>query len=117
MRPSVFLQCWWGLAESGERPDAATLAMALEDRDRSLLFEIGSLKPPPRSTWEEAESCLVVLRRRRAEEELAVVQKQIEPQAAAAGAGGEMRRLPGAQTGASLQGGLTLRFGSDADPK
>ena len=55
--------------ESGERPDAAALAMALEDRDRRLLFEIAfeSGAPP---TWEEAESCLDVLRRRRAEEEL-----------------------------------------------
>src|ERR1039458_6824757 len=78
--------------ESGERPDAAALAMALEDRDRRLLFEIAfeSAAPP---TWEEAESCLAVLRRRRAEEELAVVQKQIESQAAAADAGGELRRL------------------------
>ena len=86
--------------ESGERPDAASLAMALEDRDRRLLFEIAfEAAAPP--TWEEAESCLAVLRRRRAEEELAVVQKQIETQAAAAGAGGELRRLAGAQTGTS----------------
>ena len=78
--------------ESGERPDAATLAMALEDRDRRLLFEI-AFEAAAAPTWEEAASCLAVLRRRRAEEELAVVQKQIETQAAAAGAGGEMRRL------------------------
>src|ERR1700688_1822426 len=78
--------------ESGERPDAASLAMALEDRDRRLLFEI-AFESAAAPTWEEAESCLAVLRRRRAEEELAVVQKQIETQAAAAGAGGEMRRL------------------------
>jgi DNA primase len=80
--------------ESGERPDAATLAASLDDRDRRLLFEIAfeSSAPP---TWEEAESCLAVLRRRRAEQELAAVQKQIESQAAAvgAGAGGELRRL------------------------
>jgi DNA primase len=78
--------------ESGTRPDAAALAMALEDRDRRLLFEIAfeSAAPP---NWEEAESCLAVLRRRRAEEELAVVQREIETQATAAGAGGEMRRL------------------------
>ncbi|HEV2520877.1 MAG TPA: DNA primase [Candidatus Acidoferrales bacterium] len=79
---------------SGTRPDASALAMALEDRDRRLLFEIAfeSAAPP---TWEEAESCLSVLRRRRAEEELATVQKQIETfaAAAAAGAGGELRRL------------------------
>jgi DNA primase len=80
------------VCEAGERPDAATLAMALEDRDRRLLFEIAfeSGAPP---TWEEAESCLAVLRRRRAEEELAAVQRQIESQAAAAGASGELRRL------------------------
>jgi DNA primase len=79
---------------SGTRPDAATLAMALEERDRRLLFEIAfeSGAPP---TWEEAESCLTVLRRRRAEEELSVVQKEIESLAAAAGAGAgsELRRL------------------------
>jgi DNA primase len=79
---------------TGVRPDAAELALALEDRDRRLLFEIAfeSGAPP---TWPEAESCLAVLRRRRAEEELSAVQKQIESFAAAAGAGagGELRRL------------------------
>ncbi len=78
--------------ESGVRPDAAALAMALEDRDRRLLFEIAFESAAP-STWEEAESCLAVLRRRRAEEELAAVQRQIESLAAAAGASGEMRKL------------------------
>ncbi|HEV7966367.1 MAG TPA: DNA primase [Candidatus Acidoferrales bacterium] len=79
---------------SGLRPDAAELALSLEDRDRRLLFEIAfeSAAPP---TWAEAESCLTVLRRRRAEEELSAVQRQIELFAAAAGAGagGELRRL------------------------
>ncbi|MGA7796604.1 MAG: DNA primase [Candidatus Acidiferrales bacterium] len=79
---------------TGVRPDAAELALALEERDRRLLFEIAfeSAAPP---TWEEAQSCLAVLRRRRAEEELSTVQKQIETFAAAAGAGagGELRRL------------------------
>jgi len=79
---------------TGARLDAAELALALEDRDRRLLFEIAfeSAAPP---TWEEAESCLAVLRRRRAEEELSTVQRQIESFAAAAGAvaGGELRRL------------------------
>jgi DNA primase len=77
---------------TGVRPDAAELAVALEDRDRRLLFEIAfeSAAPP---TWEEAQSCLAVLRRRRAEEELSAVQRQIESFAAAAGAGGELRRL------------------------
>jgi hypothetical protein len=81
-----------GACVSDGRPDAASLAMTLEDRDRRLLFEIAfETGGPP--TWEEAESCLAVLRRRRAEEELATVQKQIETQAAVAGAGGELRRL------------------------
>ena len=79
---------------TGTRPDAAELAVALEDRDRRLLFEIAfeSGAPP---TWAEAQSCLAVLRRRRAEEELSAVQRQIESFAAAAGAtaGGELRRL------------------------
>src|ERR1700736_3239773 len=74
--------------ESGERPDPASLATALEDRDRRLLFEIAfETGAPP--TWEEAESCLSVLRRRRAEQELATVQRQIETEAAVAGGGGE----------------------------
>ncbi len=79
---------------TGVRPDAADLALALEERDRRLLFEIAfEAAAPP--TWEEAESCLAVLRRRRAEEELSSVQRQIESFAAAAGAGagGELRRL------------------------
>jgi DNA primase len=78
----------------GARPDAATLALALEDRDRRLLFEIAfEAAAPP--TWEEAESCLAVLRRRRVEEELSEVQKQIESLAASASAsaGSELRRL------------------------
>jgi DNA primase len=78
--------------ESGERPDAASLAIVLEDRERRLLFEI-AFETAAAPTWEEAESCLAVLRRRRAEEELATVQRQIETQAAVAGSGGELRRL------------------------
>jgi DNA primase len=76
------------------KPDAAALAMSLEDRDRRLLFEIAFESGAP-SSWEEAQSCLDVLRRRRAEEELSAVQRQIESFAAAASAtaGGELRRL------------------------
>ena len=88
------LEALVGAAAEGVRPDAATLALVLEDRDRRLLFEIAfETAAPP--TWEEAESCLAVLRRRRAEEELSVVQKQIESFAAAtsAAAGGDLRRL------------------------
>jgi DNA primase len=81
-----------GACESGERPDAAALALALEDRDRRLLFEI-AFEAAAAPTWEEAESCLAVLRRRRAEEELASVQREIETKAAAAGSSGELRTL------------------------
>ncbi|HEX4643824.1 MAG TPA: DNA primase [Candidatus Acidoferrales bacterium] len=79
---------------TGNRPDAAALALSLDGRDRRLLFEIAfETAAPP--TWPEAQSCLEVLRRRRAEEELSAVQRQIESFAAAAGAaaGGELRRL------------------------
>ena len=86
------LEALVGVCELGERPDAASLSMALEERDRRLLFEIAfETGGPP--TWEEAQSCLAVLRRRRAEEELATVQRQIETQAAVAGSSGELRRL------------------------
>jgi DNA primase len=78
--------------ESGERPDAASLAMALEDRDRRLLFEI-AFETGASPTWEEAESCLAVLRRRRAEQELSAVQRQIEPQSTVPNSSAEMRRL------------------------
>jgi DNA primase len=67
---------------SGERPDAASLANQLEEKDRRLLFEI-LFEPAAEATWEEAESCLAVLKRRQAEAELAEVQKQIESQPAA----------------------------------
>lgn len=77
---------------TGVRPDAAALAMALDDRDKRLLFEIAFETAAPPS-WPEAQSCLAVLRRRRAEEELSAVQREIETIGAAATAGGELRRL------------------------
>src|SRR5438445_566670 len=86
------LEALVGVCELGALPDAASLAMALEERDRRLLFEI-AFEAAAAPTWEEAESCLAVLRRRRAEEELATVQRQIETQAAVAGSSGELRRL------------------------
>jgi hypothetical protein len=81
-----------GACESGERPDAAILALALEDRDRRLLFEI-AFETAATPTWEGAESCLMVLRRRRADQELAAVQKQIDAQSTAAWASAELRLL------------------------
>ena len=61
----------------GERPDAATLAAALEERESRMLFEI-LFEPSAEATWEEAESCLGVLRSRSVQEELADLQKKIE---------------------------------------
>ena len=72
----------------GERPDAATLAAALEERERRMLFEI-LFEPSAEATWEEAESCLGVLRNRSLRQELADLQKKIEAKAAPA----ELTRL------------------------
>jgi DNA primase len=65
------------ISKVGEHPDPATLAAALEERDRRLLFEV-LFEPVPEPTWDDAENCLSVLRNRRVEEELAVLQKKIE---------------------------------------
>jgi DNA primase len=68
------------ISRVGERPDAATLGAALEDRERRMLFEV-LFEESADPTWEEAESCLGVLRSRYLEQELAELQKQIEAQA------------------------------------
>jgi len=73
---------------AGGRPDAATLAAALEERDRRMLFEV-LFEPSAEATWEEAESCLGVLRSRSLRQELAELQKQIEAKASPA----ELTRL------------------------
>ena len=65
------------ISKVGERPDPATLAAALEEKDRRLLFEI-LFESVPEPTWDDAESCLSVLRSRRVEEEMADLQRQIE---------------------------------------
>jgi hypothetical protein len=65
------------ISKVGEKPDPATLAAALEEKDRRLLFEI-LFEPVPESTWDDAESCLSVLRGRRVEEEMAELQRKIE---------------------------------------
>jgi len=61
----------------GERPDAATLAAALEERERVMLFGV-LFESSAEATWEEAESCLEVLRNRSPRQELAELQKKIE---------------------------------------
>jgi len=65
------------ISKVGEHPDPATLAAALEERERRLLFEV-LFEPVPEPTWDDAENCLNVLRNRRVEEELAALQKKIE---------------------------------------
>jgi len=65
------------VTKAGGRPDAATLAATLEERDRRMLFEV-LFEPYAEATWEEAESCLGVLRSRSLRQELAELQKQIE---------------------------------------
>jgi DNA primase len=68
------------VSKVGERPDAATLAANLEERDRRVLFET-LFETTAEATWEEAESCLAVLRSRPVERELAELQRKIEAQA------------------------------------
>jgi DNA primase len=65
------------IAKAGENVDAPTLAAALEERDRRLLFEV-LFDQSLEGTWEAAESCLNALRKRRLEQELADLQRQIE---------------------------------------
>src|SRR2546429_2473638 len=62
---------------SGEPLQPATLAAALEERDRRLLFEI-LFEEANEPTWEEAQSCIEALQHRQAERELADVQRSIE---------------------------------------
>jgi DNA primase len=68
------------VTQVGGRPDAATLAAALEERDRRMLFEV-LFEPSADATWEEAESCLGVLRSRSLRQELDELQRQIEAKA------------------------------------
>ena len=68
------------VSKVGERPDAATLAATLEEKDRRMLFET-LFETSAEATWEEAESCLAVLRSRPVEQELAELQRKIEAQA------------------------------------
>jgi DNA primase len=69
-------------------PDATSIAAALDDRDRRLLFEM-LFAPAGEPSWEEAASCLAVLRRRQVEAELATVQRRIAASPPAA----ELREL------------------------
>jgi len=73
---------------AGERPDPATLASALEEKDRRMLFDI-LFESSAEHTWDEAESCLDSLRSRQITRELAELEKKIQAQPAA----DELRRL------------------------
>src|SRR5271154_3743366 len=76
------------ISKVGEAPDPTTLAAALEEKDRRLLFEI-LFETSGEATWESAESCLSVLRGRRDEQELAALQQKIESKASPS----ELKRL------------------------
>jgi DNA primase len=76
------------ISKVGEAPDPSTLAAALEEKDRRLLFDV-LFESYGEPTWESAESCLSVLRGRRDEEQLAELQQKIESKASP----GELNRL------------------------
>ncbi len=59
--------------------DTKEVAGALDDRDRSLLFEV-LFEEEESATWEEAESCLSELQRKQTERAVAQVQRDIESQ-------------------------------------
>ena len=62
-----------------EAPDPATLAAALEEKDRRVLFDI-LFESAPAPTWESAESCLEFLRDRRITEQIAELETRIQAQ-------------------------------------
>ena len=82
------------ICATGERPDTAAFAMALEERDRRLAFEI-AFEGAPAGEWSEAQSCLDVLRLRQTEEQLAAMQQQLSAQPASLppSSSDEVRRL------------------------
>jgi DNA primase len=64
-----------------ERPDAATIASALDENDRRLLFEV-LFDQTMAHTWEEAEGCLEFLRNRKIAQELVDLEKKVQAQPA-----------------------------------
>jgi DNA primase len=67
------------------------IGSALDDRDRSLFFEV-LFEEEETSTWEEAESCLAELQRKQVERAVAQVQRDIESQPAGANLRGLLER-------------------------
>jgi DNA primase len=62
-----------------ERPDAATLAAELDEKDQRVLFE-ALFEQTLEHTWQEAESCLEFLKNRQIAEELSQLDKQLQAQ-------------------------------------
>jgi DNA primase len=62
-----------------EKPDPATLAAGLEEKDRRVLFEV-LFEPSPDVSWEAAESCLEFLRDRRITEQIMEIEARINAQ-------------------------------------
>src|SRR6202142_2842879 len=60
-----------------ERPDAATIAAALEEPDQRLLFQV-LFEQTMDHTWEEAEACLEFLRNRQISQELSELEKKVQ---------------------------------------
>jgi DNA primase len=71
--------------------DTKEVARALDDRDRSLFFEV-LFEEEEAATWEEAESCLSELQRKQTERAVAQVQRDIESQPAGANLRGLLER-------------------------
>jgi DNA primase len=71
--------------------DTKEVAGALDDRDRSLFFEV-LFEEEEAATWEEAESCLSELQRKQTERAVAQVQRDIESQPAGANLRGLLER-------------------------
>jgi DNA primase len=67
------------VSKVGEAPDPATLAAALEEKDRRVLFDV-LFESAPDPTWEAAESCLEFLRDRRITEQIAELETKIQAQ-------------------------------------
>jgi DNA primase len=69
------------VSKIAERPDAATIAAALEENDRRLLFEV-LFDQTMDHTWEEAEACLEFLRDRQISRELSELERKVQAQPA-----------------------------------
>jgi DNA primase len=67
------------VSKVSEKPDPATLAAGLEEKDRRVLFEV-LFEPSPDVSWAAAESCLEFLRDRRITEQIMELETKIDAQ-------------------------------------